>query len=275
VDTSYFGVVGIPVLAGRAFEPADAVTARAVVVVSAETARRYWGGPTGAVGALVRLPAAGGLPAAEATVIGVTRDTANPDIDKGPDPVMFLLDDHRPTRRIHVVVRADDPGRLAGSLRTAIREVDPDLPAYLLRTVVAGFDDEYSSSRLLGAMFGAFALVAVLLATAGLYGVLSFAVSQRTAEIAVRIALGASSREIAGDVVGRSMRLTIVGVVIGLVGALGLANVMAAALFGVSATDPAVYSGAVVLTVSLAVLASWLPMRRAIHVDPIRSLRQA
>ena len=266
--------VGVPILAGRGFEPADAGSPAPVAVVSAESARRYWGDPARALGATVRVPAADARPPLEARVIGVARDTANPDIDQAPEPVLYLLDDHRPTRRLQIVLRAAAPASLAPALRAAIRDVDADLPAYQLRTATEGFADENSSNLLLGGLFAAFALVAILLATTGLYGVMSYAVSQRTPEIAVRLALGAPARAIAASVIGRSVGLAAIGAALGLAGALALAQAMRSVLFGVTTTDPPTYLGAAALALAAAVAAAWLPMRRASQVDPIQSLRQ-
>ena len=145
----------------------------------------------------------------------MARDTANPDIDQAPSRCCYLLDDHRPTRRMQIVLRAAAPASLAPALRAAIRDVDADLPAYQLRTAAEGFADENSSNLLLGGLFAAFALVAMLLATTGLYGVMSYAVSQRTPEIAVRLALGAPARAIAASVIGRSVALAAIGAVAG------------------------------------------------------------
>jgi putative ABC transport system permease protein len=273
--TDYFPVVAVPLVAGRGFDPADAGSRRAVAVLSAEAARRYWGNAEHALGAVVRLPAGDGGAAIEATVIGVSRDTANPDVDQAPQPVVYLLDEHRPSRRMVVLLRAGAPAALAPALRAAIRDVDADLPLYQLRTAAAGFEDENSSNRLLVGMFAAFAIVAVLLATTGLYGVMSYAVSQRTPEIAVRMALGASVKAIAVAVVGRSLALAGLGAVLGLGGALALSQAMTAVLFGVTSTDPATYLGAATLAVVAALVAAWIPMRRAAGIDPIQSLRQA
>ena len=273
--TDFFAVVGVPLLAGRGFEAADTASGQPVAVLSAEGARRYWGDAAKAIGAVVRLPAGDGSAAVEATVIGVSRDTANPDVDQAPQPVMFLLDEHRPSRRMVILLRAQAPATLAPALRAAIRDVDADVPLYQLRTAADGFEDENSSNRLLVGMFAAFAIVAVLLATTGLYGVMSYAVSQSTSEIAVRIALGAPVTAIATAVVGRCVALAALGTILGMGGALALAQAMSAVLFGVTATDPATYSGAAALALAAALVAAWMPMRRAARIDPIRSLRQA
>lgn len=270
----FFAVLGIPLAAGRGFEAADAGGVP-VAVISQEAARRYWGGAAQAIGAVVRLPASGGAPPLEASIVGVSRDTADPMLDGPAPPMLFVLDDHRPTRSMTVVVRSATPAALAPALRAAIRDTDADLPAYRLRTVTEGFADETSSNQLLAGIFAAFAVVAVLLAIAGLYGVMAFGVSQRTPEIAVRLALGASTGEIARDVVGRSLRLTAVGAAIGLAGAFALAQTIRSILFGITPADPATYAGAIVVALVGAVLAAWIPMRRAIGVDPISSLRRA
>ncbi len=236
VTTSdYFPVIGVPILAGRGFAATDAASPSAVTVLSQETARRYWGEAPRAIGAVIRIPASDSRAALDATVIGVARDTANPDLDQAPQPVLFLLDAHRPTRRMQIVVRSAAPAALAPALRTAIRDVDPDLPAYQLRTVTEAFADENSGNQLLSGMFASFAVVAVLLATTGLYGVMSYAVSQRTPEIAVRLALGASVGAISAGVVGHSMRLAGIGAALGLAGALALSQAMKSVLFGVTA----------------------------------------
>ena len=119
VSTDYFDVVGIPILAGRSFEEGDAAGARAVAVVSAETARRFWTDAAEAVGSTIRIADTSG-PAFEATVVGVARNAANPDLDQGPVPVLFVLDEHRPVRRTNVLVRAESPAGLAAALRSAI-----------------------------------------------------------------------------------------------------------------------------------------------------------
>jgi predicted permease len=274
VTPDYFTVFAIPVLAGRAFEQADSASPHAVAIVSAEAARRYWGGLSEAAGAVIRLERDNGA-VLEATVIGVVRNTGDPDLAAVPTPGLFLLDAHRPSRTTHIVLRADRPVDLADAVRQAVAEVDPNLPLSQLRTVSAAFADEQSSNHLLSGMFASFALVAILLAMAGLYGVMSYAVSQRSKEIALRLALGASSREIAGQVVGQSLRLAALGAVIGVVGAYGLAHAVRTIFYGVTATDPTTYVAAVGLTLVAAFVASWLPMRRAATIDPIDSLRQS
>jgi putative ABC transport system permease protein len=273
VSTDYFAVVGIPILAGRSFEESDAASAGPIAIVSAETARRFWSSAGEVLGSTIRIADTSG-PAFEATVVGVAKNAANPDLDQGPTPVLFVLDEHRPVRRTNVLVRAESPASLAAALRAAIAEVNPDLPTYQLQTVIAAMEDEFSSNRLLSAMFAAFAMIAVLLAMVGLYGVMSYAVSQQSGEIAVRLALGAPARAIAGKVVGQSVKLAALGVSIGVVTAFGLATMVASVLFGVTPSDPKTYISAVVVTLVASLVATWLPMRRAATIDPVESLRR-
>lgn len=274
-STDFFAVTGIPLVAGRAFERADAGAAAAVTVVFAETARRYFGGADAAIGAHLRIDGAEGAPPLDATIVGVARDIANPDLDLAPAPQLVVLDEHRPARRQRLLVRSAAAAALAPAIREAFRAVDPDLPAADIRTVDAAFAEEVSSSALIGTLFAAFGAVAMLLATAGLYGVMAFVVSQRTPEIAVRMALGASRRDVAREVVGRTARLAGAGLVLGLAGGLALAQSMTSMLYGISPGDPLTYAGAGALTIAAALVAAWVPMRRAQHVDPIESLRQA
>ncbi|MBY0496990.1 MAG: ADOP family duplicated permease [Cyanobacteria bacterium] len=270
----FFRVFQVPLVAGRTFASQDASTPAAVTVISAEAARRYWNGEANAIGSVLRIAKDDGASALDATVVGVIRDTANADLDKPPLPTLYLLNAHWPTRRMHLVVRSAAPASLAPSLRAAIREVDPDLPLRDLRPVSATLADGFATGRLLSTMFAAFAIMALLLAAAGLYGVVSYTVTQRTPEIALRLALGASPEAIARDVVGGSLRLTLAGVGVGVIGASLLARAMSSVLFGVSASDPTTYLGAAAVALVSAIVASWLPMRRAASVDSVKGLRQ-
>jgi putative ABC transport system permease protein len=271
---SYFDVMGIPLAAGRGFAAGDAASPAPVVVVSRAMAKRFWGDERRALGAQVVLEPASADARTASTVVGVASDVVIPGIDQAPRPQVYTLDVHRPARRFYLVVRASSPETLAPELRAAVRSVDPDLPTYQLRTVEEAFRDEHSSGWLLSALFGAFAIVAMLLAVGGLYGVMSYAVNQRTSEIAIRMALGASTRQVASSFVLRSLALAAVGAVVGVAGAFGLAQAMRSALYGIGPTDPRTYVGVVALTATAALVASWIPMRRATRVDPVKGLRQ-
>ena len=271
---AYFAVMGVPIVAGRGFADGDVASPAPVVVVSRAMAQRYWGDDSRALGAQLVLDPSSAHPVAS-TVVGVSADIANAGFDQPPRPQVYMLDAHRPARRFYLVVRARSPETLASGLRAAVRDVDADLPTYQLRTVEEAFADETSSNRLLSGLFAAFAIVAMLLATGGLYGVMSYAVSQRTSEIAIRMALGASARDVASKVMARSLALAGIGAALGLAGAFGLAQAMRSVLYGVGPADPGTYFGVLGVTGIAALLASWIPMRRAARVDPIKGLRQA
>ena len=270
----YFGVLGIPIVRGRAFTVQDAASPAPVVVVSRAMARRFWGDESRALGAQIIVEPASAIARAPSTVVGVAADVANAGFGQAPRPQLYVLDAHRPTRSFHLIVRAHEARTLAPPLRAAVSRVDPDLPTYQLRTVEEAFKDEASSNLVLSGLFAAFAIVALLLAASGLYGVMSYAVSQRSPELAIRIALGASPRSVAWSVLGRSLSLAGMGAALGTAGAFGLAHAMRSTLYGVGPADPATYLSALAITGAAALAASWIPMRRAARVDPITGLRQ-
>jgi putative ABC transport system permease protein len=271
----YFEVARIPVLRGRSFADSDQAGTEPVAMVSREAARRYWKSDDGAdaIGAQVRLVAEGPRSGWSARVIGIVADTANPDIEQGPIPHVYFLDAQYPQRQYSVILRAIDPASLTEEVRRAVYATGPELAVYRLRTVADAIADEQSSNNIVYSLFLAFAAVALLLAATGLYGVMAFSVSRRAPEIAVRMALGASQRDIGWQVVGEGLRLTTLGIGLGLIGAIGLANAMASMLFGVTPGDALPYAIVVVLTLLVVVPALWIPARRAINVDPIQNLK--
>jgi len=273
----YFDVAQIPLLRGRSFDESDQAGTEPVAVVSREAARRYWRSDDGAeaIGAHVRLVEEGPRSGWFARVIGIVADTANPNVEQGPVPHIYFLDAQHPQRRYSVILRATDLASLTEEVRRAVYATGPDLAVYRLRTVEDAIADEQSSNNIIMSLFLAFAAVALLLAATGLYGVMAFTVSRRAPEIAVRMALGASHRDIGWQVVGEGLRLTAVGIALGLLGALGLANAMASMLFGVSPRDAFTYGAIVVVTLLVVCPAVWIPTRRAINVDPIQNLKQA
>ncbi len=270
----YFAVMGISMVRGRAFTTQDAASPARVAVISRAMARRFWGDESRALGAQIVVEPSSTGSRAPSTVVGVSSDVANVGVQREPRPQIYVLDAHRPTRSFYLIVRAHSPETLARDLQAAVRSVDPDLPTYQLRTIEEAIADEASADLLFTGMLAAFAIVALLLATSGLYGVMSYAVSQRRSELAIRMALGASPRHVAWNVFGRSLSLAGVGTVLGVAGAFGLAQAMRSTLYGVGPSDPATYLLVIAITAAAAVVASWIPMRRAARLDPINGLRQ-
>jgi putative ABC transport system permease protein len=186
---------------------------------------------------------------------------------------VYLPLTQRPSRAMALVVRAPRPADLAAAVRAGVRETDAEVPIFQLRTFDEAIKDELSSSRILAAMFAAFAVLALILASTGLYGVISYTVGQRTQEIGVRMALGALPRDIRRLVITQGARLLAIGGAIGLAGAFLVSQTMRSVLYGVTTSDPATYAGVVAAVFASAALAMWVPMRRATRLDPVRSLR--
>jgi len=273
----YLGATGIVLLQGRWFTRADAAGAPPVVVINAEAARRYWQSANRAIGGRVAIGArGGGAPRASeeyAEVVGVVGNVANPDLELAPDPYVYVSIAQKPPRASAFIVRTPRPGDVIPQLRAAVRETDSDVPLFQVRPMQIALDDEMSSNLVLSSLFVAFAALALVLATAGLYGVISFAVGQRTQEIGVRVALGAVPADIRRLVFGQGMGVVAIGTILGLAGAAALARTLSSILYGVTPFDPVTYAGVVGAVVVSALGAMWVPARRAIRLDPVRSLR--
>jgi len=172
-----------------------------------------------------------------------------------------------------VVVKSRDATTAVRAMREAVREADPTLPVFGVRTMDEYLARTLTSKRLMMLVLALFALVALTLAAVGIYGVMSYAVAQRTSEIGIRMALGAHPRDVLRLVVGQGLLLTVVGVALGLGAAYWLTRLMTALLFGVSATDPLTFAAVALLLSFVAFLATWVPARRASRVDPLIALR--
>jgi ABC-type antimicrobial peptide transport system permease subunit len=166
------------------------------------------------------------------------------------------------------------PEAMADAVRKTVWSLDPDQPILQLRTMQARLDEFYAPWRFNMLLFGVFALVALLLGAVGIYGVLAYAVTQRTHEIGIRLALGAQRRDVLWLIIRQGLALALIGVTLGLVAALALTRVIQNLLFGVSATDPATFAGIALLLLGVALVASFIPARRATKVDPLTALRQ-
>jgi putative ABC transport system permease protein len=273
VSANYFKVMGIPVPAGRAFGERDTLEAPPVILVNQTYAERVFPGED-AVGRRVTFKFTGGR---QFEVVGVVGDEKVTSLDARTTPVVYFHDQQGPDSAAALVVRAEgaDASALAGAVREAARGLDPEVPVFAVQTLeqmVAGTRATFMR-RYPAYLTGVFACVALLLALVGIYGVVSYAVTQRTHEIAIRVALGARGRDVLRLVLRHGLGLALAGVVAGAVGALLLTRLMAGLLFGVSAADPAVYALVSLLLVAVALLACLIPARRATKVDPMEALR--
>ena len=273
VTPHLYKTMGLPILKGRDFTDSEGLGKTPVAVINETMAKKLWP-DADAVGRRFRLVE---RDAAEwFTVIGV-----------GPDIRMFDMEDDTPDfsvayvpyrfsgfANIGVTIRAaGDPAGLAGAVRNAIRSSDSTLPIFNIRTMEDLRREGFWQFRLFGFMFGIFGAAALFLAGVGVYGVLSFSVSQRTQEMGVRIALGAKQSDVLGLVVRQGVTLAAMGVLLGLVGAFGITRVIRSLLYNVTPTDPLSFGGVALFLAAIAVLASYLPARRATNVDPIIALR--
>jgi putative ABC transport system permease protein len=239
-----------------------------VAIVNAEMARRYWGSENASLNKRVQLEPDDRW----FTVVGVAADVLRADI-RGSNPEVYIPARQDPRPVMALMVRASEAGRLVDSARSQIRALDPDLPIREIRTIEQALDDELSSGRILMGMFIAFAALALALAASGLYGVVSYSVTQRHQEIGIRMALGAAGADIRRMIVRQTLTLVVIGGVIGLAGGAVLGRVSANLLFRVSPSDPTTY-GAVIAVLSLvALVAAYAPVRRAVSVDPLVALR--
>jgi putative ABC transport system permease protein len=206
-------------------------------------------------------------------IVGIVGDVKGYALNQQTTPAMYTSYLQMPEMKMSLAVRtAGDPAAMIRAVKEQVWAVDNDQPMYKIRTMKQVIDESQSSSRLTLVLLAIFAAVALLLAAVGIYGVISYAVTQRTREIGIRIALGADRQDVLRLVVGQGMGLALAGVAVGLGGALALTRVMSGLLFGVSATDPMIFSTAPVFLAAIALMASYIPARRAMSVDPAVSL---
>ncbi len=273
VSTDYFRAMGIPLLKGRTFTDADGEDTPPVIVINDTMARHFW--PAGdAIGK--RIKWGGWGKDAWLTIVGVVADVKVSSLEAETKPAIYMPVFQIPRawpNVIYIVRATTGVAGLAPALRREIRAVDEDLPVYDIRTMNQVIAGAVSQRHFLMILLAVFAASALLLAATGIYGVASYAVTQRTHEIGIRIALGAQTRDVLILVLGHGLLLALTGVVIGLGAACALTRLMAGLLYGVSATDVVTYAGISGLLTGVALLACYIPARRATRVDPLVALR--
>ncbi|MGB6900247.1 MAG: ABC transporter permease [Candidatus Acidiferrum sp.] len=275
----YFGAMGITLKRGRDFTPAEIVGAPNVVIVSETAARTYWPGqdPLGK-----RIRYSGNF---WRTVIGVAGDVKDASLQApaGPHAYTPYLQEQNATlesqdfdelRTLHLAVRtSEDPALMFNSIRASVAAIDPEIALDDLKTMDAAIDKSLAPQRFNLVLVALFAVLAIFLAAVGVYGVLSYSISQRTREIGVRIALGAQRGRVLRMAVGEGMKLAILGTAVGMAGGFVLTRLIASLLFGITARDPFTFAAVGVLVAIVSFAACYIPARRAMRVDPIVALR--
>jgi putative ABC transport system permease protein len=267
----YFRVLGIPLIRGRMFDERDGANAPHVAVISESLAQDRWPhkdpiGHTIEFGNMdgdLRL----------LTIVGVVGDTHEYGLDEAPRPTVYVNLFQRPSAVMTVAMLSDaDTRSVSSAARGILRDLNPEIPTRF-RTFQQVYSASLGSRTFNVMLIGFFGITALLLATAGVFGVMAYSVSRRTREFGVRVALGATSGDVLRMVLGQGMRTILIGVAIGIVGSFALTQTVSSLLFGVTATDPVTFAGVTLLLIAVALLACYIPARRATKVDPTVALR--
>ena len=278
VSPGYFAAMGIPLKAGRDFTDLDDRHHPGVVIINEQAARRYWPGEN-PIGKRLTI----GSPQEEKLygkpvsreIVGVIGNVKLLELKAEFEPEVYLPMKQMPSAGMSLVVRGRGTAdSLINGMREAVRAVDPNQPVRRAQPIAAAVARSVAPQRLMTLLLVVFAALAVALAVVGIYGVMSYTVAQRTQEIGIRMSLGAQPPDVLRMIIGQGMRLVSLGLVIGLAGALAISQVLRSLLFEISATDPLTFAAVGLLLVLVALLACWLPARRAARVDPVIALRQ-
>lgn len=267
----YHETLGIPLLEGRAFSQRDGANAAPVSIVNHALVRRHLGGRS-PIGRRVRLGRDADTP--WLTIVGVVGDVRHSTLTADPDPEIHVPLAQAPASMMMLALRSDSrPEGIAGAVRAAIQAVDPDQPVYHVRTLDTMVADSMLPQSASAALMAVLGVLALVLATVGVYGVVAFDLSQRTRELAVRAALGATPGDLQRLVLRGGAALVGAGLVLGMGGALAVSRLLAGALYGVTGTDPVAYSAAAGLLAATGLVASSVPAWRAASLSPLRALR--
>jgi putative ABC transport system permease protein len=271
VTPEYPRVMGIPLISGRFITAQDTTSSQPVIVISQSTAKLVWGNDD-PIGSEVRLGDA--TKGVWRTVVGVVGDVHHEDVTQPVTSAMYNPETQFTDSYLVAVVKSTgDPAALAAPIRAVLRDQDASVPVYQVATLPSLVEQAASQRLFVMQLLGGFAIVAVLLAAIGLYGVVAYGVAQRTREVGVRMALGAQRRDVLKLVLASGFSLVTAGVVVGLVAALGATRLLGTLVFGVSPVDPLTFAAAAILLVVVALTAHWIPIRRALRIDPAAALR--
>jgi len=274
VTYDYFKTMRSSIVRGRDFNPRDDRNAPKVIIISESFARQFFPGedPIGKRVTPNGSPGPGDPPVRQ--IVGVVQDVHLISLRDAPKPQIYIPHEQFGIQTVMLFVRAkNDPRLLTASLRDAVNEIDKDVPLYRTRPFSDYFSQSIAQPRLNALLVGLFALIALLLAAAGIFGVMSYSVTQRTQEIGIRFALGAQRGDVLRLIVSQGMRLVLLGVALGFVGIFALTRLLRSLLFGVGATDMTTMLGVTVILGAVAFVACWLPAMRASQVDPVIALR--
>lgn len=270
VSDNYFDVMGLPIVDGRGFDPDDGPGQEPVVIVNEAAVRRFWGGGDALAGRIRSQSA----PDSWRRVVGVVADHKVEALGESPVPMIYYPAGRNGLASGYIVARGSGAAAdLLPLLRTELARVSPALPMSALNTMEGRLGDALRTPRLTAALLGGFALVALLLASLGVYSVVSFSVARRTAEFGIRVALGAGRGRLVASAVLRMLATVVVGVIVGVGLSFLAAPMLGGMLFGIPALDPASFAGAALLLTVLAGAAAWIPARRAAQANPVDSLR--
>jgi predicted permease len=269
VSPRFFATLGIPMRAGRDFDERDSASVPHVAIINETFAKQFFAGSDPVGQTLIT-----GMAQLPSRIVGVVADVRGTNLNTPPAADYFLPALQRPGAFTNIVIRSiGDPAAMTPAVRAALKEIDPNLPLLQPQALMTRVEATVADRKLALVLLGGFAGLALLLALLGVYSVMAHLVAYRTAEIGIRMALGASRSSVMRMVLGHGRRLTLLGIAIGILGALFATRLLQQALFEVNPADPLVYVAISLTLLIVAELACWIPARRATRIDPLVAMR--